>query len=242
MIKKSLYPSSASRRVITEKNSGHSKQKSQSSKINFLSKLGFLNPTLYKGDVYFKLERNPYYSSGRNKLCKVLADLKFTNLVTRIRNFSYDEDKLADIDRRLGCIVRPELVGYLKDLDDPENSFYKQSKEIEDWNVSLFCYSVKSGKLIGELSELKWLLKYGAKIDEEYPHVAFSRKLNKWYGWSHRAMCSFGPGDMLFESDWTGGLSNEDVEKMPFRKRGEKVISNLQMARQAAINFSKYVG
>jgi hypothetical protein len=230
------------RRVITEKNSGIQTEKIEVSTKNLLSGIKFLNPTLYKGRVYLKFEKGPYYSSGRNKLCKVLVDLKFTNLVSRIQNFSYDEDKLADIDKKLGCIVRPELVSYLKDINDPENEFYKQSKEIEDMNSALYCYCAKSGKFAGELSEVKWLLKYEAKIDNEHPHMAYSEKLNKWFGWSHRAMQSFGLGDMLFEADWNGGHTREEVEKMMFKNRGEKVISNMQMAKQAALNFSKYVG
>lgn len=239
---KSLYPSSNVRRVIIEKNAIRHELKVSDSKTNTLSKWKFLNPTLFKGEVYFKFEKGPYWSSGRDKLCKVLYDLKFTTLSSRIKNYSYDESKLTDIDKRLGCIVRPELVGNLDDINDPNNELYKQSKSIENLNHSLYCYCIKSRKYAGELSNVSWLLKYEAKIDDEYPHIAYSEKFQKWFGWSHRAMNSFGIGDMLFDENWTGKNSRDEVEKMKFTDRGDTIISDMSMARQAAINFAKYVG
>jgi hypothetical protein len=64
--------------------------------------------------------------------------------------------------------------------------------------------------------------------------IGYSTKDKRWYGWSHRAICGFKVGDMLFEE----GACSDDV---PFRKCGKKPIETLQEARQAAINFAKSV-
>lgn len=91
-------------------------------------------------------------------------------------------------------------------------------------------------------------------------NVAFSPKLSKWCGWSHRAIACFGIGDKLFDEffeidllpesekekyseyikEWkeNGGYKEEYV---PFTLHGYKIIGNLDEAKQAAINFADYV-
>ena len=64
--------------------------------------------------------------------------------------------------------------------------------------------------------------------------IGFCEKEQKWAGWSHRAICSFGLGDKLFEADY----GDDDT---PFVQHGEVVIETLAQARQAACNFAEFV-
>jgi len=76
--------------------------------------------------------------------------------------------------------------------------------------------------------------------------LGFSEKLQKWFGWSHRAICGFGIGDKLFDKNWTSdgskaSFSNTVDDNLEFTERGEVTIKTLDQAKQAAKNFSKYV-
>ena len=63
----------------------------------------------------------------------------------------------------------------------------------------------------------------------------------RWYGWSHRAIAGFGIGDKLFDPEWRGDHTEEEVEHMTFRLRGEFVITTLEQAKEAARRFAGYV-
>ena len=63
----------------------------------------------------------------------------------------------------------------------------------------------------------------------------FSAKEQKYYGWSHRAICGFGIGDKIFEPDFGD-------DKTPFVKHGSKKIENMDDAKKAAEAFADYVG
>lgn len=64
--------------------------------------------------------------------------------------------------------------------------------------------------------------------------VGFSKKEQKWYGWSHRARCAFGIGDRIFEE-----LYGDD--KTPYVKHGRKKIKTLADAKLAARRFAMCV-
>ena len=64
--------------------------------------------------------------------------------------------------------------------------------------------------------------------------IGFSKKLQKWFGWSHRAICGFGIGDKIFEEKYGD-------DNTLFLQHGEKTIANMDDAKIAAINFSGYV-
>lgn len=66
--------------------------------------------------------------------------------------------------------------------------------------------------------------------------VGFRKEDQRWYGWSHRAMCSFGIGNVLFDEFWP-----EATEHTPFIEHGDVVIKTLDQARQAAANFAESV-
>ena len=67
----------------------------------------------------------------------------------------------------------------------------------------------KDNKYVGDLELFKTLVKkYGiTKIqtynDNNVCSIGFNEKENRWYGWSHRAIHSFGVGDEVKEHDLT---------------------------------------
>ena len=101
--------------------------------------------------------------------------------------------------------------------------------------------------------------------------VVYSGKTEKYYGFTHRGIGAFGIGDMLFDinNENTSIYYNnikyrikylyrliraitckfrfkyliEDGIKdvIPFNKRGSKIIETKEEAKQAAINFMKYI-
>ncbi len=86
--------------------------------------------------------------------------------------------------------------------------------------------------------------KYGIK--ETKSGLGFSETKNKWYGWSHRAICGFGIGDKLFDKNWTPdgskpSFNNPVTDKLKFTERGAVTIKTLDQAKEAAENFSRYV-
>jgi hypothetical protein len=75
-----------------------------------------------------------------------------------------------------------------------------------------------------------------ADTDHSVCSIGFCERDQKWYGWSHRGICGFGIGDMLFIEFLEGA-----TDSTPFVAHGTKVIETLREARQAAINFADYV-
>lgn len=103
------------------------------------------------------------------------------------------------------------------------------------------------------------------------PQVLFSKKLYKYYGYSHRGGAFFGIGDMLFDRtkdnetlyyknksfrisfikhlikyinnpfDFEALVINGITNIVPFKFRGVKPIEDMQEAYQAASNFAKYL-
>ena len=101
--------------------------------------------------------------------------------------------------------------------------------------------------------------------------LAYSYKTKKYYGFTHRGIVGFGIGDMLFDinneniSIYYNSIKYrikyiytliraitckfrfkyliEDGIKdvIPFNKRGSKIIETKEEAKQAAINFMKYI-
>ena len=61
--------------------------------------------------------------------------------------------------------------------------------------------------------------------------IGFSEREQKWHGWSHRCICSFGIGDKLFEEQY-----GDDYTL--FTQHGSITIETLEQAKQAASAFA----
>ncbi len=77
---------------------------------------------------------------------------------------------------------------------------------------------------------------YPEKSDPEHCvcSIGFSEKLQKWFGWSHRAICGFSIGDRIFEEKYGD-------ESTPFIEHGMVSITTMEQARLAAENFAASV-
>jgi len=65
--------------------------------------------------------------------------------------------------------------------------------------------------------------------------IGFSEEEQKWYGWSHRAICGFGIGDMMFAE------RHIKSDRTLFVKAGVVKIEKLGQAKTAARRFANYV-
>jgi viroplasmin and RNaseH domain-containing protein len=81
------------------------------------------------------------------------------------------------------------------------------------------------------------------KADPKHCVKILAKTKDGWVGFSHRAALEFKKGDMLFDPEWddNGKLSEEELEKIPFKKRGAIKITNDEQCREAAKNFAEYV-
>jgi len=64
--------------------------------------------------------------------------------------------------------------------------------------------------------------------------IGFCEKDQRWYGWSHRCICSFGIGDKIFEDQY-----GDDTT--PFVQHGNVPIKTLEDAKHASIAFAESV-
>lgn len=103
------------------------------------------------------------------------------------------------------------------------------------------CYSLDTGQWIGNSKVANFLCrKKGLRqLQKTNPRhsvcsIGFSEDEQKWYGWSHRAICGFGIDDKLFEEKYGD-------EHTPFVEHGEKTIESLGDAKLAASRFASSV-
>jgi hypothetical protein len=83
------------------------------------------------------------------------------------------------------------------------------------------------------------------KASPEHSVHSIVKTKNGYAGYSHRTSCEFTPdkNKMIFDPEWNdnGKLSDEELDKMPFNKRGSKPCLTIDDAKQSAINFARYV-
>lgn len=91
-------------------------------------------------------------------------------------------------------------VGYRKVLTtgDPDNCSFGDDRH--DYEVWLSKYDDSYITLVGMEEDIRFLA--DRDICEQLSHgVGFSQKNNKWYGWSHRAICGFTIGSTCKKGD-----------------------------------------
>ena len=77
--------------------------------------------------------------------------------------------------------------------------------------------------------------------------IGFCGKEQKWYGWSHRAICGFGVGDIVKEGDCTAssGWTKEYLKEHPDEDGSLPIgfqAKDLNDARRMAVAFAESVG
>lgn len=109
-----------------------------------------------------------------------------------------------------------------------------------DGNLVVKSAYTPTGDYIGNSEEAHFLCKKRG-IAPEKAHrnhcvcsIGFCEREQKYYGWSHRAICGFGIGDKVFEERYGDDYT-------PFVEHGHRTIETLEDAREAAVNFAGYV-
>ena len=135
---------------------------------------------------------------------------------------------------RMVLSVRKYKVGYEVRKELWSEPFYGKPLEVRS------AYT-PAGDWIGDVKRAIYLVKKlgisPERADQKHCvcSIGFCKKDNKWYGWSHRALCGFGIGDKLFEEHYT------DDDSCPYVQHGEITIETVEQAKQAAINFARSV-
>ena len=202
----------------------------------------------FNGKLYLTVEKFSYYRfckyNGSDILVKKLFTIPFVNksIVLRKRKIT----NLTDYGRN----IVTNVFGLFKEC----NLFVVTNVGVYDILACSF--------LLDESMKYKNTNTYG---------VIYSYKTKKYYGFTHRGIVGFGIGDMLFDinNENTSIYYNsikyrikylytliraitckyrfkyliEDGIKdvIPFNKRGSKIIETKEEAKQAAINFMKYI-
>ena len=127
--------------------------------------------------------------------------------------------------------------GYIYRREIIINETYHGGGESERTN----CYSSDTGHWIGSPKDARFLCKKKGLRDVQKAHesdcvasIGFNVDEQKWYGWSHRAICGFGIGDKLFEEEYGD-------DQTPFIQHGRHVITTLEEAKESAIRFNESV-
>lgn len=86
------------------------------------------------------------------------------------------------------------------------NNWVIKKKYLKEHDVELTIFYTEEGFYVGDEERAEYLDKRGIKptiID--YKHavcsIGFNKEEQKWYGWSHRAICGFGIGDKVESED-----------------------------------------
>lgn len=199
----------------------------------------------FNGKLYLTIEKFPYYNyCGNDILVKKLFTIPFVNksIVLRKKGIT----NLTNYGRN----IITNVFGAFK-----ENGLYV---EVNTGIYNILDYNF----LLDESMKYKNTNTYG---------VIYSYKTKKYYGFTYRGIMGFGIGDMLFDinNENTSIYYNsikyrikylytliraitckfrfryliEDGIKdiIPFNKRGSKIIETKEEAKQAAINFMKYI-
>ena len=202
----------------------------------------------FNGKLYLTIEKFPHYIVCRYNssdiLVKKLFTIPFVNKSIVLRKGKITN--LTDYGRN----IVTNVFGLFKEY----NLFVVTNVGVYD----ILAYSF----LLDESMKYKNTNTYG---------VVYSDKTKKYYGFTHRGVEGFGIGDMLFDinNENTSIYYNsikyrikylysliraitckfrfkyliEDGIKdiIPFNKRGSKIIETKEEAKQAAINFMKYI-
>lgn len=137
----------------------------------------------------------------------------------------------------VGYEVRTEVVDNLEYMG-PAKTWWNRPGRFMVMRVAY----TPVGHYIGDPRFARRLFKRGITIvekadrDDNVCSIGFNLKTRRWFGWSHRAICSFGLGNRIFNERWKKATDNT-----PFVKHGDRVIETLAHAKLAAKRFARYV-
>ena len=163
---------------------------------------------VFTGRKYLVFERYPdYKTGGKNPSLKVktLIDLGFTKLVLRIKATGYTKKAI-----RLAELAFPYVSENLaRNINDKSTEF---SKADGVGFQRRYCYNY-GGELMGAIEDFRHWYKHDIVCFSGCPRgVLYARNLDKYFGFSHRGMASFGNGDKLFDEAWEATWDDLKIE------------------------------
>jgi len=105
--------------------------------------------------------------------------------------------------------------------------------------VMYIAYTLK-GDFIGSPHDAYALMgKHGIQPEKARPNdsicsIGFCKRQQRWYGWSHRAICGFGIGDKVF-------IERFGDDRTPPTQHGRTTITNMRQAKTAAKRYADSV-
>jgi len=127
--------------------------------------------------------------------------------------------------------------GYLYRRELVDDSDYGGTGTLE----MVCCYAEESGHWIGNARTARNLCKtrglrkiQKAKKAHCVCSIGFDEANQRWAGWSHRAICSFGIGDKIFIERFGNDYTS-------YTQHGRTTIKTLSQAKLAAKRFAAYV-
>ena len=220
------------------------------------------NTTPYIGKIRLKFEKFPEYS-GRDILNKIHLDLGFTKLVSRLtpqkdldgwlvnpqskyliqnytngkigrhtfgpnNEYTLSESFLSNDGTYIGDIQRGWW--YYKNKMKVCEKYPKGVAELYDDNGNLIGYH-------GYTHRGGQTFKIGDRLfDANYKPQMEDYEEWEWIGWEYKYVELYGNSDAL-EKKWMRESGISYV--IPYKKRGKKIIENMDECLQAAINMSK---
>ncbi len=181
---------------------------------------------VFTGRKYLKFERYPdYITGGKNPSFKIktLLDLGFTKLVLRIKATGYTQEAID-----LACLAFPHVSCALG--LNVENIG-------EDFDSTGFCRTYCYNydlELMGSIEDFRNWYKYDIVCFHGCPTgVLYARRLDKYFGFSHRAAAEFGIGDILFDESWKPGWDEVRLEWVQkyCKACGYKIPSSIEEAK-----------
>jgi hypothetical protein len=220
------------------------------------------NTTPYLGKIKLKFERYPKYTR-KLKLNKIHLDLGFTKLVSRItpekdlNGWIVNPECVYKINRYTGGVIKQHTFGDNNEHSLPNSFLSKDGEYIGDIERGWWYYKNNmkvcdkyphgvaeryddEGNLIGYHGYTHrggQTFKIGDRLfDASYTPKEEDYEEWEWAGWKLDFDKRYSESDDL-DKRWMDELGISYV--IPYKKRGEKLIENMDECLQAAINMSK---
>jgi hypothetical protein len=220
------------------------------------------NTTPYIGKIKLKFEKYPEYT-GKSKLNEIHLDLGFTKLVSRVvpvrtsAGWVINPECVHKIKNYTKGTIGRHSFGPKNEYDLPNSFLTKDGKYVGDiergwWyykNNMKVCKEYPHGvaEVYDDNNELigyhgythrgGQTFKIGDRLfDPSYKPKEEDYEEWEWSGWENKYLKLYDKSDDL-EKKWIieSGISYV----MPYKKRGKKIIENMEECLQAAINMSK---
>ncbi len=234
----------------------------------FCSLFGIKKRSFYVGELYFTITKeSPYYRSGGDVLNNVHFEFLGLYFASRLKKretkkgFRRDQKLIKVFESTCGvkvgnyqvkdnsgnsyddwtlpdAVTTPISNRFVGTLDDCYWLLEQSVVVCSDFSSA--GYSLKNNSWIGWSHRAKASFKKGDRLfDQTYKPVESDYTEEEWTKYSIAYQKSLDSAVDELDRKWI--IEDGIAHVIPFRQRGPKIIETNQEAKQAAINFSKYV-